>query len=111
MSLQSEYKNRYDKVLNRLAEAIAEQVQGYLRSEPRIDRVTGRAKDVVSFLDKARREENGKRKYSEPLSQIQDQIGVRIITFYTSDVTPQVSPHIHAMPNASEKVGFWRRSS
>jgi ppGpp synthetase/RelA/SpoT-type nucleotidyltranferase len=87
MSLQSEYKNRYDKVLTRLAEAIAEQVQGYLRSEPRIDRVTGRAKDIASFMDKARREENGKKKYSEPLSQIQDQIGVRIITFYTSDVT------------------------
>jgi ppGpp synthetase/RelA/SpoT-type nucleotidyltranferase len=87
MSLQSEYKNRHDKVLNRLAGAIAEQVQEYLRSEPRIDRIIGRAKDIVSFLDKARREENGKRKYVEPLSQIQDQIGVRIITFYTSDVT------------------------
>ncbi len=26
-------------------------------------------------------------------------------------VAPQVSPHIHAMPNVSEKVGFWRRRS
>ncbi len=29
----------------------------------------------------------------------------------TAWVTAQVSPHIHALPNASEKVGFWRRIS
>lgn len=86
MSLESDYRTRYERVLTRLADAIADQVREYLRSEPRIDRITGRPKDIVSFLDKARREEGGKRKYVEPMSQIQDQIGVRIITFYTSDV-------------------------
>jgi putative GTP pyrophosphokinase len=53
---------------------------------PRIDRITARAKSIDRFLVKAQTVVDGKRKYSEPLRQIQDQIGARIITFYRSDV-------------------------
>jgi hypothetical protein len=57
-----------------------------IEEEPRIDRITARAKDVKSFVAKAKNQIDGKPKYTEPLSQIQDQLGVRIITFFKSDV-------------------------
>jgi len=53
----------------------------------RIDRITARAKSVDRFVEKAlRREEGGQLKYSDPLQQIQDQIGARIVVVYLSDV-------------------------
>ena len=33
------------------------------------------------------------------------------VAFWTAYLTPQVSPHFHARPNAPEKMAFWRRSS
>jgi putative GTP pyrophosphokinase len=37
-------------------------------------------------LAKAQTFENERRKYAEPLHQIQDQVGARIVTFYLSDI-------------------------
>ncbi len=52
-----------------------------------IDRITARAKQVDSFIKKSENlDDAGDKKYTEPLAQIQDQIGVRIITFYLSDL-------------------------
>lgn len=69
---------------------LAEKLEGYLNtlfdSYPRIDRITVRAKSVDRFIGKAEKEENGVKKYSDPLNQIQDQIGARIVTFYKADV-------------------------
>ena len=48
--------------------------------------MTARAKDPASFMKKAQALTDGKPKYSEPLAQIQDQSGVRIITFFRTDV-------------------------
>ena len=48
--------------------------------------MTARAKNIESFLKKAETAVGGKPKYKDPLSQIQDQIGARIITFFKSDV-------------------------
>jgi putative GTP pyrophosphokinase len=80
------YKRRFDMALKPLAAAIEDQLRDYLRAEPRIDRVSARAKEVDSFLKKAEARVNGEPKYAEPLNQIQDQVGARIITFYLSDV-------------------------
>ena len=52
----------------------------------RIDSVFARAKRLDSFLKKAEKEVDGNPKYIDPLVQIQDQIGVRIVTFYIADV-------------------------
>ena len=41
---------------------------------------------MESFLGKAKKEEGGKPKYDDPLNQIQDQIGARVIVYYLSDV-------------------------
>jgi putative GTP pyrophosphokinase len=84
--LEQAYRQRYDEILKPVASALCEHVSDYFKAEPRIDRITARAKDVESFLNKARHRVDGKLKYTEPLSQIQDQLGVRIITFFRSDV-------------------------
>jgi putative GTP pyrophosphokinase len=85
-TLEAEYADRHQNALMPTAEALRLHIIDLLRSEPRIDRVTARAKDPVSFLKKAEMLVKGKPKYIEPLSQIQDQIGARIITFFKSDV-------------------------
>jgi ppGpp synthetase/RelA/SpoT-type nucleotidyltranferase len=84
--LERSYRQRYDEVLRPLSIAIEGQLRDYLQGVPRIDRVTARAKDVDSFLKKARTTIDGDAKYQEPLSQIQDQLGARIVTFFDSDV-------------------------
>jgi putative GTP pyrophosphokinase len=84
--LREAYQRRYDSVLLPLAGALEEHLRGIFGHEPRVDRVTARAKSVDRFLAKAETIVGTRKKYSEPLRQIQDQIGARIITFYLSDV-------------------------
>jgi predicted RNase H-like nuclease/ppGpp synthetase/RelA/SpoT-type nucleotidyltranferase len=48
--------------------------------------VTGRTKTVASFAEKAAREHDGVRLYDDPLAQITDQLGVRVITYVADDV-------------------------
>ena len=85
-SLEDEYAERHQTALIPTAEALRLHITDLLKGEPRIDRVTARAKDPSSFLKKAGTLVKGKAKYKEPLLQIQDQIGARIITFFKSDV-------------------------
>jgi predicted RNase H-like nuclease/ppGpp synthetase/RelA/SpoT-type nucleotidyltranferase len=49
--------------------------------------VTGRAKTPASFAAKAGRTHEGAPLYVDPLDEITDQIGVRVITYLHSDVT------------------------
>jgi ppGpp synthetase/RelA/SpoT-type nucleotidyltranferase len=49
--------------------------------------VTGRTKSVASFAAKAVRTLDGEILYADPLSQITDVVGVRVITYLQSDVT------------------------
>jgi GTP pyrophosphokinase len=58
----------------------------YFDGQPRIDRISARAKTPERFLAKAQATQNGAPKYTEPLRQIQDQVGARITTFYLSDI-------------------------
>jgi ppGpp synthetase/RelA/SpoT-type nucleotidyltranferase len=48
--------------------------------------VTGRAKSVASFAAKAVRTADGRPLYTDPMDEITDQIGVRVITYLHSDV-------------------------
>jgi predicted RNase H-like nuclease/ppGpp synthetase/RelA/SpoT-type nucleotidyltranferase len=48
--------------------------------------VTGRAKSVASFAAKAARTVDGRPTFADPLEEITDQIGVRVITYVLSDV-------------------------
>jgi ppGpp synthetase/RelA/SpoT-type nucleotidyltranferase len=48
--------------------------------------VSGRTKSIASFAEKATRSADGTRLYIDPLREIGDQIGVRVITYVRDDV-------------------------
>lgn len=48
--------------------------------------VDGRAKSVASFATKATREQDGRAVFTDPMRQITDQIGLRVITYVQRDV-------------------------
>ncbi|GAA0975232.1 DUF429 domain-containing protein [Nocardioides aquaticus] len=48
--------------------------------------VTGRTKSVASFAEKAERRVGGAAAYPEPLHDITDQLGVRVVTYVRGDV-------------------------
>lgn len=83
--LEESYRARYTNFLKPLENDLEEYIKKRV-AHPRIDRVSVRAKSVSRFLKKAKTEENGQPKYSDPLNQIFDQLGARIVTHYLSDV-------------------------
>ncbi len=87
-SLELEYKSRYTEVLVKIAISLREHLQELLSDQPRVDRIATRAKNVDRFIRKSAICVDGQPKYSEPLVQIQDQIGARIVVFYNQDVRP-----------------------
>ena len=113
--LANKYRKRYSKFLVPVAKILREHLANHLANLPRIDRITARPKSVSRFLDKAAKRENGKPKYANPLNEIQDQIGARVIVFYPSDV-PKVSKEVrryfrfienHKMvPDAENEFGY-----
>jgi ppGpp synthetase/RelA/SpoT-type nucleotidyltranferase len=88
-NVASDYSNRYRDVLSPIAAQLECLIVGHLHeapSLPRIDRVSVRAKSPSSFLVKAaKKNDDGSARYVDPIGQIQDQIGARIITFYKRD--------------------------
>lgn len=48
--------------------------------------IDGRAKAIASFAEKATRTEDGRPLYADPLTDIGDQLGVRVITYVRDDV-------------------------
>src|SRR5437667_4772586 len=84
--LEQEYRERREQFLVPAAEKLELHLRNVFHGNARIDRISARAKAVGRFVQKALKEEEGKRKYTNPLSQIQDQIGARIVTFYAPDV-------------------------
>ena len=82
------YQNNYSRI-NDCSQVIKENIRSLLndRGIKRIDQLTGRAKSVEKFMLKAQKMiDEATYKYKEPLKEIQDQIGVRIVTFYLKDV-------------------------
>lgn len=84
--LRIAYENRYEEILTPLAMRLEAFVQAQLSDVSRIVRITARAKNIERFVAKAAKEIDGKAKYDDPLHQIQDQLGVRVITFYLTDI-------------------------
>lgn len=85
-SLAEEYDARRRQVLAPLAERLEGFLREVFRDSSRIDRISVRAKSVDRFVAKAQKVEDNQPKYRDPLNQIQDQLGARIVTFYPSDV-------------------------
>lgn len=86
MDIENTYRSRYTEVLVPLAERLEAYLREHFRPFRRVDRVAARAKAIDRFVQKATKSEGGHPKYSEPLEQIQDQIGARVIVFYLQDV-------------------------
>jgi len=84
--LRKVYEDRYNNVLVSLADQLETFIKELFTDVQRIDRIVARVKSVDSFVEKSKKEINGKPKYTDPLNQIQDQVGARIVTFYKDDV-------------------------
>jgi len=87
VTIEDEYRARYDKVLVPLCASLAELLKEHLGGRERVDRISARPKSVDRFLAKAgKMTDRGVPKYEHPLAQIQDQVGARVTVFYKSDV-------------------------
>ena len=84
--LRDAYTQRFSEVLIKLASNLEKQLYEYMGDQERVDRIAARAKGIDRFLAKARSCVDGKLRYTDPLSEIQDQIAARIIVFYKQDV-------------------------
>jgi putative GTP pyrophosphokinase len=85
-SVKERYSARYKNYLCSIAEKLEKDIRDNVGSYPRIDRVCARPKSISRFCAKARKKEDGKSKYRDPIKQIQDQIGARIVTYYPEDI-------------------------
>lgn len=86
MNLLEEYKERHKKILTPLAPKLLADLKEYLQNSLRIDQISVRPKDVDSFINKANKRLNDELKYDDPINQIQDQIGARVVVYYLTDV-------------------------
>lgn len=86
-TLEQEYTERHTNVLTPLASRLELFLKKLFKDTPRIDRIGARPKAIVSFLGKAAKTlDDGTLKYTDPLNQIQDQLGARVVGLYLSDV-------------------------
>jgi len=100
MTLEIQYRARFGTVLTPVADKLSALLHGILEGQPRIDRIAARPKSIDRFVAKAMAEADGKPKYDDPLHQIQDQIGARIITFYKDDVdriSQEINRYFHSI--------------
>src|SRR5437016_5332916 len=85
--LYAEYESRYRAVLTPVAAQLSLLISDHLSGTSRIDRVTARAKTPERFHSKAQgKDDSGRQRYTHPLTEIQDQIGARVVVFYQRDV-------------------------
>lgn len=80
------YQQRCTDYLYKIADELKIDISKKLSDVKRIDRISVRVKDTDSFLKKSEKlDDNGEKKYPDPINEIQDQIGARIICFYKDD--------------------------
>ncbi|HEY1406028.1 MAG TPA: hypothetical protein VF857_05405 [Spirochaetota bacterium] len=85
--LREAYKDVKTKYLDEIAISLEKYFKDILSDFAIIDRIAVRVKSVDRFVQKAnKRNEDGNRKYDNPLKQIQDLIGARIIVFYECEI-------------------------
>lgn len=117
-NLELAYRERFDSILAPLAARLENHLRDVVKGLPHIDRVTARGKSVDRFLAKAEKVVNRRRKYSDPLVQIQDQIGARIVVFYLRDVdvvASRINEHLRKIetkdivPDSESEFGYFGR--
>jgi putative GTP pyrophosphokinase len=85
-TVRDEYSRRFGTILEPLATRLSRYLNDLVVGQPRVDSVRVRAKSIDRFATKANKHEGRHPKYSDPLNQIQDQMGARIVVFYPADV-------------------------
>jgi len=91
----------YIEITNELENFLLE----LFKDDHNIDRITGRAKGINSFVEKAITRKNKKNKYKQPFKEIQDIIGSRIVVYYKTDLA-SVAKTIERVFNRVEKKDF-----
>lgn len=87
MSLRDQYDTRLINYLIPIAQGLENFFKEKLQDKlVRVDRISARAKSTDRFIEKAEKKLDGKPKYKDPLNEILDQVGVRIVTYYAQDV-------------------------
>ncbi len=86
-NVREDYTERFNNFLVPVAKGIEEFIEEQFNHHHAICSVKTRPKSVESFLEKAERKDNGTARYSDPLNQIQDQIGALVTTRFLADVT------------------------
>lgn len=87
--LEEAYLQRYEQVLSPMVETLEQELWECLcEVASRIDRLTVRPKSPDSFLLKAEKRQGEEPKYSDPMQEIRDQIGARIVALYVDDIEP-----------------------
>lgn len=111
------YKTRFTNILAPAAENLQNHIKAILDGAERVDSVSARAKSPERFAAKALKlDDNDTLKYTDPLNQIQDQIGARITVLYLSDL-PKIKviiddyfsaiEHQAKQPEKSEEFGYF----
>ena len=87
VELREIYTERFP-MLERAASDLETEMQNFLSGKIHFDRISARAKGIDRFILKSqnKKKDSDELKYSKPLIEIQDQIGIRIIVLYLSDV-------------------------
>jgi len=85
--IQRQYTERYTKYIVNIISPLENYLKEVLRDVQHIDRICVRGKSIDSFIFKSlTKNSNGKNKYNDPINQIQDQIGARIVVCYCDDI-------------------------
>jgi putative GTP pyrophosphokinase len=82
IELKDAYAERYPR-LRCVAELLAKALHDALDTRPRVDQIAVRVKSLDRILEKSRR-----MGYANPLEEVLDQIGARVVVYYESDVEP-----------------------
>ncbi len=85
-TLREKYTERFNTFLTPAAEGIEEFLEEVLGQNSAVCSVKTRPKGIDSFVEKAERQDDGTPRYSDPLNQIQDQIGALVTTRFLADV-------------------------
>jgi len=82
---ENAYRDR-EPILSATARLLEDELRDSLRGIDHIDRISCRAKSISSFIGKAFDPENNPA-YTDPLSEIEDQVAGRVIVFFLGDIS------------------------
>ena len=103
--IERTYKKIRREFLNPTSDLVINHLKENLSSK-RIDQISGRSKTVDSFVKKSQKtKDDGTLKYNDPFTDIQDQIGVRIVTYYKSDLD-QICEEVKSLYRQIEEYSF-----